>query len=59
MKTIEIKGSFRTELGKKVLKNSGNQEMYHVLSMGKKRIFIFLLMRTASKTSYIHLMHIL
>ena len=58
MKTIEIKGSFRTELGKKVQKNSENQEMYHVLSMGKKRIFTFMLMRTALKTLCIHPTHI-
>ncbi len=59
MKTIEIKGSFRTELGKKSSKRSEKQEMYHVLSMGKKRIFIFMLMKTVLKTLYILLKLIL
>jgi len=40
MKTIEINGSFRNELGKKSSKEIENQAQYLVEFMEKKKIFI-------------------
>ena len=56
MKTIEIKGSFRTELGKKSSKKTRKEGMYPALFMEKRKTFIFMLMKTPLKILSILLM---